>query len=205
MIAILMVRQRAEQFQAINPIRFICGQVPKQGVAKNVFGGSKIIDSNTSAVSPVGSLNSGDPNWLLKNIIQRAQPAALAGKVPNVNGIGLERNISRFSGAANYEFANDIVATVQGGFNKQAATWARDFAFTALDSGYSRDPQYIKDHSFEARVASGQNQKFKWLVGANYYVQDARSYSAIRWATPTMLKPSAGFLASPTTSPMNSA
>lgn len=158
--------------QTIRPVRFPCGKVPEQGVAVSALNTTKIIDSNTSAVSPVGSLNSGDPNWLLKNIIQRAQPAALAGKVPNVNGIGLERNISRFSGAANYEFANDIVATVQGGFNKQAATWARDFAFTALDNGYSRDPQYIKDHSFEARVASGQNQKFKWLVGANYYVQD---------------------------------
>jgi iron complex outermembrane receptor protein len=158
--------------QTIRPVRFPCGKVPEQGDAISALGTKKIIDSNTTARSPQAFLNTGDPDWLLKNIIQRAQPAAIAGKVPSIEGIELERNIERFSGNVEYEFDGGITATVQGGYNKQAATWARDFAFTALDNGYSRDPQYLKDSSIEARISSAQDQRLKWLAGVNYYEQD---------------------------------
>ncbi|MBL8627982.1 MAG: TonB-dependent receptor [Rhodospirillaceae bacterium] len=158
--------------QTIRPVRFPCGKVPEQGTAISALNTTKIIDSNTSARSVVGFVNSGDPDWLMKNIIQRSQPAALAGKVPTLEGIELERNIERYSGNMQYEFDGGMTATVQGGYNKQAASWVRDFAFTALDNGYSRDPQYMKDYSVEARLASAQDQRFKWLGGVNYYEQD---------------------------------
>lgn len=158
--------------QTIRPVRFPCGKVPEQGTAISALNTTKIIDSNTSARSVQGFINTGDPDWLLKNIIQRAQPALLAGKVPTIEGIELERNIQRYSANAEYEFDGGTTATLQGGYNKQAATWARDFAYTALDNGYSRDPQYLKDFSIEGRVASAQDQSLRWLAGVNYYEQD---------------------------------
>jgi len=158
--------------QTIRPVRWPCGKVPEQGEAISALNTRKIIDSNTTGRSVQGFINTGDPDWLFKNLIGKPQPAAIAGKVPAIEGIELERNIQRYSANAEYEFANGITATVQGGYNKQAATWARDFAFTALDNGYSRDPQYLKDYSIEGRVASGQDQRFKWLAGVNYYEQD---------------------------------
>ncbi|MDX2225037.1 MAG: TonB-dependent receptor [Rhodospirillaceae bacterium] len=158
--------------QVVNPVRFPCGKVPEQGTAISALGNNKIIDSNTSAISPQGFISTGDPNWLLTNIIRRPYPAAIAGKVPTLEGIELERNIFRVSGNVEHEFSGGITAAVQGGYNRQAASWVRDFAFTALDNGYSRDPQYLKDYSIEARVSSAQDQRLRWLAGVNYYEQD---------------------------------
>jgi iron complex outermembrane receptor protein len=157
--------------QVVQPIRFPCGIVPKQGKAISALGTTKIIDSNTLGRSQQALISTGDADWLIKNIIQAPLPAQIAGKVPTLEGIELEREIFRTSGAMNYEFDGGIVATLQGGYNTLAANWARDFAFTALDNGYSRDPQYSKDYSAEFRVASAQDQPLRWLAGVSYYKQ----------------------------------
>lgn len=157
--------------QTINPIRFICGQVPKQGVAKNVFGGSKIIDSNTTIRPAQALISSGDADFLIKNLIKKPHPALLAG-VPELDRIGLERRMFRAQGQMEYTFANDITATAQGGFNTQQSSWARDYTFTPRENAYSRDPQDIEDYSAEARVASAQDQPLRWMAGVNYYQQD---------------------------------
>ncbi|MBL8645601.1 MAG: TonB-dependent receptor plug domain-containing protein, partial [Rhodospirillaceae bacterium] len=157
--------------QTATPVRWICGQVPKQGTAINALGGFKIIDSNTTVRSPQAFLSTGDPDFLLKNLIQKPQNAALAG-VPSIESIEMERTMYRLSGSFEYEWANGITAVAQGGFNKQQINWARDYTFTPRDNAYSRDPQDLEDYSLEARIASGQEQRFRWLGGVNFYNQD---------------------------------
>jgi iron complex outermembrane receptor protein len=157
--------------ETARPVRWICGQVPKQGTAVNALGSLKIIDSNTTARSPQAFLSTGDPDFLLKNVIQKPQNPLLAG-VPTVEGIEMERTMSRVSGNLEYEFANGITAVAQGGLNKQQINWVRDYNYTPRDNAYSRDPQDLEDYSLEARVLSDQEQRLTWLAGVNFYNQD---------------------------------
>lgn len=157
--------------QTASPIRWICGQVPKQGTAINALGGLKIIDSNTTLRSPQAFLSTGDPDFLLKNLIKKPQNAGLAG-VPTLDRIGLRRSMLRLSGSMDYTFLDDITFTGQGGYNHQQINWARDYTYTPRDNAYSRDPQDLEDYSLEARITSGQNQRLRWLGGVNYYNQD---------------------------------
>jgi iron complex outermembrane receptor protein len=157
--------------QSVQPIRFICGIVPKQGTALNVFGGRKIIDSNTTIRPAQAFISSGDPDFLIKNLIKKPHPALLSG-LPELDRIGLERRMFRGSGQAEYTFANKITATLAGGYNTQEASWARDYTFTPRENAYSRDPQDLEDFSIDARLASAQDQKLRWLGGVNYYEQD---------------------------------
>jgi iron complex outermembrane recepter protein len=154
------------------PALWFCGKVPEQGQAISTLRNNKIIDSNTTARSPRALLSTGDANWLLTNLIQRPQPAKIAGRVPTLEGIELERNVTRLSGSVGYDFANGMSAEVIGGYNSLRANWVRDFNFTAFDNAYSRDPQDSEDLSFEARLTSAQDQKLRWLAGINYYEQD---------------------------------
>jgi iron complex outermembrane recepter protein len=157
--------------QSVNPVRFICGIVPKQGTAINALGGRQIIDSNTSIRPAQALISSGDPDFLIKNLIKKPHPALLTG-LPELDRIGLERNLFRASGQAEYTFDNKMTATVSGGYNTQQASWARDYTFTPRENAYSRDPQDLQDFSADARLASAQDQKLRWLGGVNYYEQD---------------------------------
>ncbi|MDX2222636.1 MAG: TonB-dependent receptor [Rhodospirillaceae bacterium] len=157
--------------ETARPVRFICGQVPKQGTAINALGSLQIIDSNTTSRSPQAFVSTGDPNWLINNLIKKPQNPLVVG-VPELDGIGLERSMLRLGGFLEYEFSGGIVATVQGGYNTQQSNWARDYTFTPVDNAYSRDPQDITDYSIEGRIASAQEQRLRWLVGINYYEQD---------------------------------
>ncbi|MDX2144373.1 MAG: TonB-dependent receptor [Rhodospirillaceae bacterium] len=157
---------------SVRPALWFCGKVPEEGQAISTLRNNKIIDSNTTVRSPRALISTGDPNWLLTNVIQRPQPARLQGKVPTLEGIELEREVFRVSGNLSYEFASGIVAEAQGGYNTLKANWVRDFNFTAFDNAYSRDPQDTQDFSVEARVSSAQDQKLRWLAGVNYYEQD---------------------------------
>ncbi|MDX2144374.1 MAG: TonB-dependent receptor plug domain-containing protein, partial [Rhodospirillaceae bacterium] len=156
--------------ETVQPIRFICGIVPKIGQAINALGGRQIIDSNTSIRPAQALLSTGDPDFLIKNLIKKPHPAALS--VPELDNIGLERRMLRVSGQMEYEFAGGMTATAQGGYNEQQASWARDYTFTPRENAYSRDPQDMEDYSLEARVASPQDQDLRWLAGVNYYHQD---------------------------------
>ena len=156
--------------QVVNPIRWFCGQVPTQGSAKSVFGNTKIIDSNTSATPAAALLYGGSATYLIDNIINRVQPAAVS-KVPAVHGIEMRRNIFRTAGSAEYEFDNGITAAAQGGYNTTRTNWVRDFSFTAFENGYSRDPQQQSDYSVEGRISSDQKASLRGLVGVNYYHQ----------------------------------
>jgi iron complex outermembrane receptor protein len=150
------------------PRNYICGIVPTQGNAISNIGTRQIIDSNTSLFpQQLGFI--GRPTFLVDNLINRANRPEV--NVPDIDSMGLERDIFRTSLALNYEFADGYDLDLQGGYNRLRANWLRDFGLSALENWYSRDPQDAKDYSAEVRIASPQDQALKWLVGANYYQQ----------------------------------
>lgn len=152
-------------------VGWFCGDVPEQGKAISVLGTTKIIDSNTQSFSSRSLPATGNPNYLLEQYIQRALPAAIAGKVPAVNGIELKREVERVSARIAYEFNDGWAIEALGGDNTLRANWVRDFNFTAFDNAYSRDPQYSTDRSWELRLSSPQNDQLRWQLGYNNYEQ----------------------------------
>ncbi len=170
-------------FPQIHPRSYICGAVPKQGVAISALGSTRIIDSNTSLSSPRAT-QQGVPYFLQQALT--GAPAAL--DVPTIDHMGLVRDVVRVSGMLDYEFAGGYSASMQGGYNRLRANWIRDFGLSAIDNWYSRDPEDSKDYSAEFRVASPANQRLSGLLGVSYYhqefIQSGSGGDAITFCTP---------------------
>ncbi len=152
-------------------VGWFCGDVPEQGRAISSIGSTRIVDSNTLTVSPRALPATGNANFLLEQLIQRPQPAILAGQVPTLEGIELEREVERLSASVAYEFAGGRSVEALYGDNTLKANWVRDFSFTAFDNAYSRDPQNSSDESWEVRLSSPQEARFRWQVGYNRFEQ----------------------------------
>jgi iron complex outermembrane recepter protein len=141
------------------PTRYVCGRVPGIDSAR-VFTG-QILSSNT--IIPQSVIAAGQTN-----------PATLLAGVPQVTEVGLKRETERLSLAASYDIGDYNLALTLAR-NEQAANWIRDFDMTDRISFFSRDPQLMDDESYELRLTSPQDGRFRWLVGANYYTQEFTS------------------------------
>ncbi len=141
------------------PKRYVCGRVPDMNSAR-VFTG-KIVSSNT--IIPDSVIAAGQIN-----------PATLVAGAPQVTQVGMKRNTERLSLAANYELGEYNLA-LTAARNEQEANWIRDYDMTDRISFFSRDPQVMDDKSYELRLVSPQDGRFRWLVGANYYTQNFTS------------------------------
>jgi len=142
------------------PRYYICGQVPGPNQAQT-DPGAVLISQNTN-LSNV--LPASDVEFLLN---PPTNPAGL----PAVDNIGLARETSRLSLAASYEFDNGYVIDAVFGTNDQEANWIRDFDLTDRVNFFSSDPQDMEDDSYELRLTSPQDGRFRWLAGFNYYEQ----------------------------------
>ncbi len=157
-------------FPVVSPMNYICGAVPEQGSAISATGGFNIIDTPTT-LRPPQAVAIGLPDYLVNTLVNAPSPA-LAGSVPQIDHIGLIRNVARYSLTGEYDFGNGYNLIFQGGMNKLRANWIRPFGLSPLGLWWSRDPQNSKDKSFELRLTSPQEGKFTWLVGVNKYDQD---------------------------------
>ena len=144
-----------------NPVRYICGEVPDINTARTDPGGV-VMSSNTVIPANVIAAGITDPTTNIPG-------------VPQVTEIGLEREIQRISVAADYDFANDYSIGFVYGKNEQEANWIRDFDLSDRVAWFSRDPQSMEDESFELRLTSPQDGRFRWLVGVNSYEQEFSS------------------------------
>jgi len=149
-----------------NPFNFICGQVPEIGSAVPAQF-SNIIDGNT--VFPAGINAAG------LSISEIFAGATMPDGLPSLNEIGLRRDTTRISLSANYEFDNGYSVDFVYGNNDQEANFIRDFDLSAFPGGFSGDPQTLEDESFELRITSPQDKRFRWSAGVNYYEQDFSS------------------------------
>lgn len=157
-------------FPVARPKNYICGAVPELGSAISATGGFNIIDQPTNLLTSQAALV-GAPNFLVDNLVTRANPGAVSG-APAINHLGLVRNVTRASIAADYDLPGDYTLSFQAGYNRLRASWIRNFGLTPLGLWWSRDPTDSKDKSYELRLTSPQTQRFTWLAGANYYEQD---------------------------------
>lgn len=161
----------------LNPRNFPCGRIPQLGEA-----GAPLISSNTSLRPQIFSLirpgldgETGNaitipaarPDYLIDQFIKRKY---IKG-VPTLDGFGMERETLRTSLNANWEFAEGYTAMLTAGYNDMATNWLLDFDHTDVESWWSSDPQTGTDKSVELRVASPDDERFRWLAGATYYKQ----------------------------------
>ncbi len=144
-----------------NPERYICGTVPGPDSAVH-DDGVGIITHNTSIPQIALDLGLTDPSTNIAD-------------VPQVDTVGMKRETERWSLAADYTFANDYTLDFVVGSNEQGANWIRDFDLTDRVNWFSRDPQYMEDTSYELRLTSNQDGRFRWLVGVNRYDQEFTS------------------------------
>jgi len=155
-------------FPNAKPQNYICGAVPELGQAISFTGGKNIIDTPTTFYVPQAAIN-GQLNYILHNIVNRALPAVF--DVPRIDHIGLYRTVTRFSISSTYDFAGGYQVAFQAGMNELKANWIRPFGLTPRGLWWSRDPQDSEDESYELRLTSPQDQKFRFLVGVNQYDQ----------------------------------
>ena len=151
----------------IFPGNYICGRVPyTRGTPGRP--GSGEISSNTRL--PLGFPVLGQ-RFDLDELLTDPSLTPLA-KVPNIDRVGMIRRTERVSLFGRHEFDNDHVIDFAFGRNEQRANWIRDFDLTDRLGWFSRDPQYMKDESYELRLTSPSDQRLRWLMGYNYYEQN---------------------------------
>lgn len=151
------------------PRGYICGAVPGQKSGVPIMGEGKLIDGNTSLLPQRAALN-GTPNILFTNLIDRPLPDRY-GVVPDIDHIGLRRDLFRASAAIEYDVSDSIALTVQAALADVAQQSVRDYGPSAFENWYVREARSQRDMSGEVRLASTGSDAFTWLVGVNAYKQ----------------------------------
>lgn len=157
--------------ESFSPVRWFCGKVPEIGEAISAFGTTKIIDSNTTLISPTTAVTIGDPFAVRDFFAGLDNPL----DVPTVNHVGMERRVHRYSLAADYTFDNEMSLFGQFAYNETGTSWIRDFTASPFDGSFTRDPREQQDLSGEIRLSSNQEDRLRWLAGLSYYEQDFTS------------------------------
>lgn len=157
--------------ESASPRNYVCGKVPGPDSAVPVQGVGNIIDANTS-LFPQRAQVVGKPN-AVRDLLYAPRAAGLS--VPDIDGFGLKRDISRFSAALDYEFENAMSLVVQGGINDSRRNSLRDYGPAAFENWYSREMVQQEDSSAEIRLTSAPASRLEWSVGANYYEQKYRA------------------------------
>ena len=142
--------------EVVQPNTYVCGQLPDVNNAIP-SPGSGVIDSNTI-------------------IPDRVFDFATGGSIPNggpsIDRIGMKRESLRVNLQAALD-VNDYTIDLNANVNDQAMNAIRDFDLSGLPNAFSQDPQGLEDRSIEIRLTSPQDGRFRWMIGANYYEQEA--------------------------------
>lgn len=101
-----------------------------------------------------------------------------------IEGFGLERRALRTSLSLDYEFANGMTLSSITGFNDEELNTLLDNDRSPSTTVFwnSFAESYLQDFSQEIRLASNQDQRLRWLVGANYFKLENESSSRIFWS-----------------------
>lgn len=149
------------------PRNYICGSVPYP-TGNPGRPGSGEMSSNTRL--PAGFRVLGQ-SFDLDELLTDPSLNPLA-KVPNIDRVGLIRKAERLSLFSTYDFDSGYSIDFAYGRNEQRTNWIRDFDLTDRLGWFSRDPQYMRDKSYEFRLTSPSEQRLRWLIGYNFYEQD---------------------------------
>jgi len=141
-----------------NPRRYICGKVP--------YGDSVVRDPGSRPITT----NTHLPPYPEMDAL-RTLPDTFSD-VPVRNDVGLSRETERLTFLGSYAFANGYSLEGSYGNNEQNANHLRDYDITDRITFFSSDPQTMSDESFEVRLRSPQDSRFRWLVGYSSYSQE---------------------------------
>jgi len=96
-----------------------------------------------------------------------------------------------------YEFANGLTAALNLGSNRNDSNAIADPDRGDIENVYTATPALFEDRAIELRLASAQDQRLRWLVGANYYDGEFRANfnGSVIWQVPTVAPMAAPFFA----------
>ena len=155
-----------------NPTNFLCGDVPNPGGL-----GAPSVDSNTS-FTPALLATNGNSSLTIPHLAFGTLPTSTPlGGAPTRDSFGLERRMTRLSLGAEYEFNNGMVLNAMLASNENGAASLRDWDMTTVEAWYVSNPYFGEDTSFDIRLESSGEGRFRWLVGASWYDQEFQSSS----------------------------
>jgi iron complex outermembrane recepter protein len=93
----------------------------------------------------------------------------LIARAPDLDHFGLKREVMRFTTQLQYTFGNDISAVLNFGRNINDTMAIVDPDRSDFENSYTATPALFSDTAYEFRVASGQEQRLRWLLGVNSY------------------------------------
>jgi iron complex outermembrane receptor protein len=151
------------------------------------LGERNIVSSNTTLASPLLA-SAGAPNALVNAFVNNSLNDPVLARAPRLDRIGMYREVLRLSGQAEYEFGNGITAALNLGFNKNDTMAITDPDRADVENVFTAAPALFEDRTLELRFTSAQDQRLRWLVGANYYKGDfvANTNGSVIWQIPTV-------------------
>lgn len=139
---------------------YFCGSIP--GLKQL---GTSFVSTNTQIASPLlASL--GRPNALAEGFLGNSLNDGQWAKAPKPDGLGLQREIKSINLQTQYELFSGITFAFNYGFEENYQSLLFDSDRTDTEVSYSYAPQFSRVQMFEARLRSGQDQRFRWLLGA---------------------------------------
>lgn len=144
-------------------VPYFCDSIP--GISQL---GEGIVSTQTSLVSPTLAAL-GNPTGLSDAFIDNSLGFALFDDVPRIDRLGLLRRLTSVNLQADYDFSNDINLAFNYGWQDNKQVLAYDGDRTNVDGNYAYAPVLSSTRTYELRLASGQEQRFRWLVGATYF------------------------------------
>jgi iron complex outermembrane receptor protein len=130
--------------------------------------GQGVVNTNTTLRSPLlASL--GNPNGLIDGFVNNSLGDVLRAKAPDIDKIGLVREIKLANIQGQYEFDNGITFGFNFGWEQTEASAIIDADRTPIETTYAYIPVLANTRTIEARLRSAPDQRLRWLIGGTYY------------------------------------
>lgn len=149
----------------VSPKNYVCGRVP---YAPGVAGRPGTGEISVNGVLPHYFVSSR--NFYLDDAF--TDPSLTISGVPRMSDLGLKRESERFSLFGDYETASGYTISANYGHNRQRVNVLADGDVSDMLAVFTRSPQDLYDESYEVRLTSPQDRRFRWLVGYNQYKQE---------------------------------
>ncbi len=144
-------------------VPYFCDRIP--GIDQL---GERIVSTQTSLVGPTLAAL-GNPNGLANAFINNSLGFVFFDRVPKLNRLGLLRRMQSVNLQTDYEFGNGINLGFNYGWQGNRQVLAFDADRSNADVNFAYAPVISSTRTYELRLASAQEQRLRWLLGATYF------------------------------------
>ncbi len=144
-------------------VPYFCDRVP--GIDQL---GERIVSTQTSLIGPTLA-QLGNPNGLSNAFINNSLGFAFFDRVPKLDRLGLLRRMQSVNLEADYEFGNGINLAFNYGWQGNRQVLAFDADRSSVDITFAYVPVISSTRTYELRLASAQEQRLRWMVGATHF------------------------------------